>query len=98
MISRTDSLYDPLTAATPVHILGIKVLETPVMEVAFDDGLTARIDFSDVIKRSRWFHTLSVPTTFSDVEVVNEGRALQWVTGADYCADALRILADEQRL
>jgi hypothetical protein len=27
---------------------------------------------------------------------VNNGRALQWVTGADFCADALRIMADEQ--
>jgi hypothetical protein len=27
---------------------------------------------------------------------VNNGRALQWITGADFCADALRIMADEQ--
>lgn len=26
------------------------------------------------------------------------GRTLQWVTGADYCAAALRILGDEQRV
>lgn len=97
MTSKTDEIYDPITAEHLVHILDIKVLDTPILEVKFDDGLTARIDFSDVIKRSRWFHTLSVPTTFADVEVVNDGRALQWITGADYCADALRILADEQR-
>jgi hypothetical protein len=96
MTSKIDQIYDPLSASNPVHILGIKVVETLVLEVRFDDGLTARIDFSDVIKRSRWFHTLSVPTTFADVKVVNDGRALQWITGADYCADALRILADEQ--
>jgi len=97
MTSKTDEIYDPITAEHLVHILDIKVLGTPILEVKFDDGLTACIDFSDVIKRSRWFHTLSVPTTFADVEVVNDGRALQWITGADYCADALRILADEQR-
>lgn len=96
MTSSIDQIYDPMTAAKPIQILDIKVVETPVLEVCFDDGLTARIDFSDVIKRSRWFHTLSVPTTFADVEIVNNGRALQWITGADYCADALRILADEQ--
>lgn len=96
MTFKTD-LYDPMTTDAPIHILAIKVLETPVLEVCFDDGLTTAIDFSDVIKRSRWFHTLSVPTTFADVEVVNDGRALQWITGADYCADALRILADQQR-
>jgi hypothetical protein len=96
MTSKIDQIYDPMTAANPIHILDIKVVDTPVLEVRFDDGLTALIDFSDIIKRSRWFHTLSVPTTFADVEVVNDGRALQWITGADYCADALRILADEQ--
>jgi hypothetical protein len=98
MTSKTDEIYNPLTAEAPIHILGIKVLQTPVLEVQFDDGLTAQIDFSDVIARSRWFHTLSVPTTFADVEVVQDGRALQWITGADYCADALRILADQQRM
>jgi hypothetical protein len=30
------------------------------------------------------------------VEIIHTGRALQWVSGADYCADALRILADRQ--
>jgi hypothetical protein len=37
-----------------------------------------------------------VPTTFETVEIVNKARALQWITGADFCADALRIMADEQ--
>jgi hypothetical protein len=72
------------------------VVSTPVLRVQFDDGITRDVDFSSVIARSKWFHTLAVPTTFEDVEVVNNGRALQWVTGADFCADALRILADEQ--
>jgi len=51
---------------------------------------------SEVIARSRWFHTPAEPTTFADVEIIHHGRAVQWVSGADYCADALRILADRQ--
>jgi hypothetical protein len=74
----------------------IDVVRTPVLRVAFDDGVVRDVEFSPVIARSKWFHTLSVPTKFETVEAVNNGRALQWVTGADFCADALRIMADEQ--
>lgn len=92
----TADIYDRLTAATQILIQRIDVVSTPVLRVVFDDGAVREIDFSSVIARSRWFHTLAVPTTFDSVEVVNKGRALQWITGADFCADALRIMADEQ--
>ena len=59
-------------------------------------GVVREVDFSGIVARSKWFRMLSIPTTFETVEVVNNGRALQWITGVDYCADALRILADEQ--
>jgi hypothetical protein len=93
---RIADVYDPLTAGTLIRLVRIDVLRTPVLRVTFDDGAVRDVDFSPVIARSKWFHTLGVPTTFEDVEIVNNGRALQWVTGADFCADALRIMADEQ--
>jgi hypothetical protein len=93
---KTADIYDPLTAGTLIRLDRIDVLRTPVLRVTFDDGAVRDVDFSPVIARSKWFHTLGVPTTFEDVEIVNNGRALQWVTGADFCADALRIMADEQ--
>jgi hypothetical protein len=96
MTSRTVEIYDPLTAKVQTRILRVDVVSTPVLRVMFDDGAVREVDFSSVIARSKWFHTLSAPTTFEDVEVIHNGRALQWVTGADYCADALRIMADEQ--
>ena len=96
MTSRTVEIYDPLTAKVQTRIIRVDVVSTPVLRVQFDDGAVLDVDFSEVIGRSRWFHTLSVPTTIEDVDVVYNGRALQWVTGADYCADALRIMADEQ--
>ncbi len=89
-------IYDPLTAKVQTRILRIDLLPTPVLRVTFDDGAVREVDFSDIIARSKWFRTLSVPTTFETVEVINNGRALQWVTGADYCADALRIKGDVQ--
>ena len=96
MTSKNLEIYDPLTAKVQTRIVRIDVVSTPVLRVMFDDGAVRDVDFSAVIERSRWFRTLSVPTTFEDVDVIHNGRALQWVTGADYCADALRIMADEQ--
>ncbi len=96
MTSKTVEIYDPLTAEVQTRIVRVDVLSTPVLRVLFDDGVVRDINFSDVVAKSKWFRMLSVPTTFETVEVINNGRALQWITGADYCADALRILADEQ--
>lgn len=96
MTSRTEEIYDPAATTDFIHIVRVDLVSTPVIKVLFDDGVERTVDFSPVIARSKWFRTLDVPTTFETVEVINNGRALQWVTGADYCADALRILADEQ--
>jgi hypothetical protein len=89
--------YDAFHAARPIRILAVEPIGTSVLRVNFDDGAVREVDFAETIARSRWFHTLSVPTTFADVEIIHDGRALQWVTGADYCADALRMLADRQQ-
>ncbi len=96
MTSKTVEIYDPLTAKVQTRIVRVDVLSTPVLRVLFDDGVVRDINFLDVVAKSKWFRMLSVPTTFETVEVINNGRALQWITGADYCADALRIMADEQ--
>jgi hypothetical protein len=94
--SPTVDIYDPLTVRRQVRIVRADMIATPVLRVLFDDGVERIVDFSEIVASSKWFRMLSVPTTFETVEVVNNGRALQWVTGVDYCADALRILADEQ--
>lgn len=96
MTSRAAEIYDPLATDSFLRILRADVVRPPVLRVLFDDGAEREVDFSSVIERSRWFRTLSVPTTFEDFEVVHNGRALQWVSGADYCADALRMLGDRQ--
>ena len=96
MTIRQADIYDPLTAKVQIRIVRADVVATPVLRVMFDDGVVREVDFSDIVARSKWFRMLSVPTTFETVDVVNNGRALQWITGVDYCADALRILADEQ--
>lgn len=96
MTTRTVEIYDPLTAKVQARIVRADVLATPVLDVLFEDGARRDVDFTDIIGTSKWFKMLAVPTTFETVEVVNNGRALRWITGVDFCADALRILADEQ--
>jgi hypothetical protein len=96
MNSSTVEIYDPLTAEAQVRVVRVDILSTPVLRVLFDDGVERDVDFSDFVARSKWFRMLSIPTTFETVEVINNGRALQWITGTDYCVDALRILADQQ--
>jgi hypothetical protein len=96
MPSAAAEIYDPFQAARPIRIVAVAPVGASVLRVTFDDGIVRDVDFTETIARSRWFHTLSVPTTFTDVEIIHDGRALQWVTGADYCADALRVLADRQ--
>ena len=98
MTSMRLEVYDPFAAEEFLRIEAVEVLDAPRLRVRFDDGEERVVDFSPVIERNRWFRTLSVPTTFETVEIIHGGRGLQWITGADYCADALRILADEQRL
>jgi hypothetical protein len=96
MTSAAPDVCDPRRAAEPIRIVEVAADAPPVLRVTFDDGVTREVDLSETIARSRWFHTLAVPTTFADVEIIHGGRALQWVSGADYCADALRVLADRQ--
>jgi hypothetical protein len=96
MTSATASIYDPLAASAFIRLLRAEVVRTPVLRVTFDDGEVREVDFSPVIARSKWFRALDIPTTFEDFSIIHNGRALQWVTGADYCADALRVMGDEQ--
>lgn len=97
MTSTTVEIYDPYAHEEMLRAVSVAVLETPKLRVTFDDGAVRDVDFSGAISRSRWFATLAVPTTFETVEIIHDGRAIQWITGADYCVDALRILADKQK-
>ena len=96
MTTTRVEIYDPFSAAEQVRIVSIDASRTPVLKVEFSDGARREVDFSDLVARSKWFRTLGIQTTFEDVEIIHGGRALQWVTGTDYCADALRILGDRQ--
>ena len=91
-----DKIYDPFADDAFLTVTSLQVLQTPRLRAVFSDGAERVIDFSDVIAQSHWFKALAVQTTFETAHIINDGRGLQWITGVDYCVDALRIMADKQ--
>jgi hypothetical protein len=57
-----------------------------------DKSRTVSLDFGLIFLRSRVRFWLGLDYSF-ECQMVS---SLQWITGADFCADALRIMADEQ--
>jgi hypothetical protein len=39
---------------------------------------------------------LDDPDVFRDVSLVSNGGGVEWANGVDFCAQALRLLSDEQ--
>ena len=95
MTSTRREVHDPFAAEGFARVETVAVLDAPKLCARFEDGEERVVDSSPVIECDRWFRALAVPTTF---ETIHDGRGLQWITGADCCADALCILAHEQRL
>ncbi len=94
-MEKTD-VYDPQNAEQLSRIVEVSCPAHPVLRVRFDDDVTRDVDFSDLIAKRGPFTTLIFKEAFRDVSIVQRGRALQWISGVDFCADALRIKADEQ--
>ena len=66
------------------------------LRITWDDGVTRDVDVSAWMKRHVLLEMLNDPNVFRDVSVVNNGGGVEWANGADFCADALRMLSDEQ--
>ena len=96
MNSIEADIYDPYADPRLLRAVSVGVAGPGRLRVVFDDGAERVVDLSARMSASRWLRTLSEPATFETVEIINGGRAIQWITGADYCVDALRILADQQ--
>ena len=96
MSTTQADIYGPFASDAFIRVERIEVATTPRPRVRFSDGAVRKIDLSETIARSKWFRNLSAQTTFETVEIIEGGHALQWINGADYFTDALRILADKQ--
>ena len=71
-------------------VVAVKPLEGHVLELSFEDGLTARVDMDRVIGRfDGVFTPLQDPTYFAQVRVEQELGTIVWPNGADICPDVL---------
>ena len=73
-----------------IDVVAVKPLEGHVLELSFEDGLTARVDMDRVIGRfDGVFAPLQDPTYFAQVRVEQELGTIVWPNGADICPDVL---------
>jgi len=73
-----------------IDVVAVKPLEGHVLELSFEDGLTARVDMDRVIGRfDGVFTPLQDPTYFAQVRVEQELGTIVWPNGADICPDVL---------
>ena len=73
-----------------IDVVAVKPLEGHVLELSFEDGLTARVDMDRVIGRfDGVFTPLQDPAYFAQVRVEQELGTIVWPNGADICPDVL---------
>lgn len=77
-----------------IDVVAVKYIEGHVLELIFDDGLTAKVDMDRVIGRfDGVFAPLRDPGFFSQVRVDQEIGTIVWPNGADICPDVLYSFA-----
>lgn len=79
-----------------VRILDVEVVATGTLRITWDDGVHRDVDVSSWMKRHVLLEMLNDPSVFRDVAVVAGGGGVEFANGADFCAQALRLLSDEQ--
>jgi hypothetical protein len=60
------------------------------LHVTYTDGVAIIADIRPMIERGGVFAPLADPAEFAKVSVGARGRYIEWPSGADLCADALR--------
>jgi hypothetical protein len=66
------------------------------LRIIWDDGVARDVDVTGWMQRHPLLKMLNDPEVFSGVSLVNNGGGVGWANGADFCAQALRLLSDEQ--
>ncbi len=66
------------------------------LRIVWDDGVTRDVDVTGWMQRHPLLKMLNDPDVFREVSLVNNGGGVGWTNGADFCAQALRMLSDEQ--
>jgi hypothetical protein len=81
-------LMQKITSATPVF--------PSQLALTWADGFSHTVEVGHWLKRHSLLEMLNIREVFEDMSILYDGRALGWANGADFCADALRSLAEEQ--
>jgi hypothetical protein len=79
-----------------VKVVTVEPVTTGTLRITWSDGVTREVDVSGWMKRHVLLEMLNDPMVFRDVSVANNGGGVEFSNGADFCAQALRILSDEQ--
>ena len=73
-----------------IDVIAVKPVEGHVLELSFEDGLTAQVDMDRVIGNyDGVFTPLLDPGYFIQVRVEPELGTIVWPNGADICPDVL---------
>ena len=87
--------YDPVRDPV-VHLVAAERLDVPWLRLTWDDGEMRDVDLSPWLTGSALLQMVAAPEVFRDFEIVHDGGGIAWVNGVDFCAQALRQLADRQ--
>jgi hypothetical protein len=64
------------------------------LRATYSDGAVFDIDFSALLRSGGVMRPLAEPNIFSQVQIIRNGRALEFLGHLDFCADALRLDAE----
>ncbi len=77
-----------------IDVVGVKHLQAHLLELTFEDGLTAVVDMDRIISRyDGVFSQLQNLDYFRQVRVDKETGTIVWPNGADICPDVLYSFA-----
>ncbi len=77
-------------------ITSVAVLGDRRLEIGWDDGRVAAVDFSEIIETHRELAPLKKKAEFARFKVSGDGWSLEWPCGVDFGAEQVRRWADEQ--
>ncbi len=77
-------------------ITSVAVLGDKQLEVVWDDGRVARVDFSAAIAANKALAPLRKKAEFARVALSGDGWSLEWPCAIDFGAEQVRRWADEQ--
>jgi hypothetical protein len=66
------------------------------LNLTWEDGFSQTVNIGHWLTRHPLLEMLNIREVFEDMSILYDGSALGWPNGADFCADALRSLAEEQ--